>query len=83
MPLIAAIATLCSEPERAARALGALSADPAFTLGERHGQVQALVFESDTRRADRVLDQRLASLDGVIHVDVISAFYDELLEEEP
>ena len=71
------VVTLPSEAEPAEAVLRALSAIPAFTLGERQGSRLPVVVETPDGSTSRYWHEWVEQLPGVIQVEVAFVSFDE------
>lgn len=69
--------TLSSQDALRDRALQALREHPAVTVGPQAGCRVAVVLETPTIQDDKDTFEALKRVPGVVHVDLISVFYEE------
>ena len=77
MPIIGAVLTLGEGAD-----LEALGADPRVTVGPRMGAKLPVVLDTVGRREDIELCDSLLALRGVLHIDVATADFSDLVGVE-
>lgn len=77
MPISALVITLRGSPPEREHALAELAREPCIELGEVRGRRLPAVSETPTLEAGRSLVERLLSMTGVEHVDVLSIQFED------
>ncbi len=80
MPVLAAVAHLHADPTLRLVALADLASLTGLTLGQRVESRLPLVLATETRGADRALWRSIEDTIGVVHVELVSADFSDIVQ---